>query len=442
MIAHAPSPLEQRSALERVKSRVHRRLIETIDPAGLGHIDDAEFQRQLTALAQHLCEQEAHGLDADDRQIIVRELMDEMFGYGPLQPLFADDAVTDILVNGPDRVYVERHGLLEPTEICFADNAHLLEFMRRLAARAGRRLDQSNPAVEMRLADGTRLNAAIPPVAQGGPVLSLRRFPTTPFDWNVLIERGTLGSEMAEFLQLAVRGRTNMLVVGSSGSGKTTLLGLLARSVPRTERLVVIEQLAELQLTRPETVLLQAAAQADDSLEYLVNQAVRMRPDRLIVSEVRGREAFALLQSMHTGLPGSMSAIQAGDVHDALERLELMLTVSDAGLAVSAARKYISTAIQIVVQVSRLSTGERKITRISELAPARDTDYDVQDIFVYRQLGLDEEGRADGGFYATGYEPRCLRRMSMTGLSPADGLFEPRELAVKSSRIRTSEVRS
>jgi pilus assembly protein CpaF len=330
-------------------------------------------------------------------------------------------------------VFVERNGLLERTDVKFADDEHLLNFIQRLVGQAGRRIDEVSPMVDAKLADGSRLHAVIPPLALRGPTLSIRRFKTRIVQFEDMVQTGTLAPEMADFLIAAVRARLNIVLSGGTGAGKTTLLNNLSRFIPTSERVVTIEETAELQLQQPDVVGLETRVPNVEGKGLitprdLLRNSLRMRPDRIIVGEARGGEVLDMLQAMNTGHDGSMSTLHANDTRDALHRLELMIALSGAELPTKVARQYVASAIQLFVHVARLSNGARKIVRISELTGVIDGEFSLEDIYVYRSAGLDAEGKMLGSFYATGYEPQALRRMAGRGIELDPALFAAREL--------------
>jgi pilus assembly protein CpaF len=358
--------------------------------------------------------------------------MAEAFGLGPLDRFMTDPSVNDILVNGPDTVYVERRGRLEKTDVVFADSAHLIQIIQRIAARVGRRVDEASPMVDARLPDGSRVNAIIPPLALEGPVLSIRRF-AVRLTAEHLLANATLPWEMLELLRAAVEARTNTLISGGTGAGKTTLLNTLSRFIPHDERLVSIEDSAELQLQQPHVVRLETRLPnlegvGEVSQRDLVRNSLRMRPDRIIIGEVRGPEALDMLQAMNTGHEGSLTTIHANDTRDALSRLEMMVTMAGFEMPLPVIRSYIGSAIHLVVQLARLKGGSRKVVRISELVGLRKRrQYVVRDLFVFRQTGV-VDGRAVGEFHATGHVPGFLPQLHAAGIDlPAD-LFTPRVL--------------
>lgn len=438
MVAPSEELASSARDFQRLKTSLHRQMVDVIDFGKAESLSEQDLRAQLQSLAVHLCTRQDVQLSADQREVMVAEIMDEIYGFGPIESLMIDPGVSDIMVNGPDRVLVERNGVLESTNIRFADSNHLMQFIHRLVGRAGRRIDETNPIVDARLPDGSRFNAVIPPLALCGPTVSIRRFGNHRLQIDDMVRLGSLAPDMADFLILAVRGRMNMIIAGGTGAGKTTLLNCISRFIPDTHRVVTIEETAELSLQQRDVVPLEtrmpnmegrgAVTQRD-----LLRNALRMRPDRIIVGEARGGEVLDMLQAMNTGHDGSMSTVHANDTRETLDRLELMIALSGAELPSSVARQYIANAIDIVIHVIRLHTGERRITRISEVSGVRNGEYKVDDIFVYRISGQDKDGRPVGSFFATGYEPVALRRLAMNGtnIDQYKPLFEPRELKVR-----------
>lgn len=430
------SRAESQRAFQQLKTRLHRQMIDAMDLSKAGQLPEHELRKQLRALATHLCSMQSAYLPEAEQEQMVNEIMDEMYGFGPLEPLMNDPEISDVLVNGADNVFVERNGRLEKTDVRFADNNHLLHLVQRLVGRAGRRIDEVSPMVDAKLPDGSRLHAVIPPLTQRGPTLSIRRFSKTVVDMEDMVRTGSLTPEMADFLVGAVRGRLNVLLSGGTGAGKTTMLNQLGRFIPSSERIITIEETTELQLRQADVVGLETRipnveGRGGITQRELLRNSLRMRPDRIIVGEARGAEVLEMLQAMNTGHDGSMSTVHANDTRDALDRLELMIALAGADLSPVVARRYIASAIHILVHVIRLSTGERKVTRISELVGIENGEYNVEDIFVYRMTGIGSNGRAEGAFYATGYEPEAVRRMSSRGYHMPLELFTARELATQ-----------
>ncbi len=437
MIVEATQTVDGRQAFQQLKTRLHRQMIDAIDLSKAGELSENELRDQLRSLASHLCSRDSISLEASHRETMVKEIMDEIYGFGPLEPLMADPEVTDVLVNGADSVFVERNGMLARTDVRFADDTHLLRFIQRLVGRAGRRIDEVSPMVDAKLPDGSRLNAVIPPLALRGPTISIRRFTKRALTFEDMIGLGTLAPEMADFLSLAVQGRLNVLLSGGTGAGKTTMLNNLSRFIPVSERVVTIEQTAELQLQQSDVVALESRpanveGRGAITQRELLRNSLRMRPDRIIVGEARGGEVLEMLQAMNTGHDGSMSTVHANDTRDALNRLEMMIALSGVDMPTSISRQYIASAIQILVHITRLSTGERKIMRVSEMCGCSDGVYSIEDIFVYRMSGIDKDGKSVGSFYATGHEPVTLKRLSAAGFETPQDLFIPRELGAGS----------
>lgn len=413
----------------RLKTEIHKRIVETLDLSKLNRWEPQRLKREVRHLATQLCASAPELLNELEREQLVEEVMSEVFGLGPLDPLMSDPAITDILVNGPHTVYVERNGRLELTDVRFYDNAHLLQIIQRVAARVGRRADEMSPMLDARLEDGSRVNAILPPLALNGPVLSIRRFGVR-LSGEDLIDNRTMPEEFLRLLQAAVEARVSLLISGGTGSGKTTLLNALSQFIPSEERLITIEDAAELKLRQPHVVSLETkTANVEGAGEIrqreLVRNALRMRPDRIIVGEVRGGEALDMLQAMNTGHEGSLTTIHANDTDDALTRLEMMVMLAGFELPVPVIRHYIVTAITLVVQLARLKGGMRKIVRISELLGTDPPPYHIKDVYGYRQLGV-RNGRAFGEFYATGYRPRVLEKFQAMGIELPEDMFRER----------------
>lgn len=437
MVTATRSALSSPRDFQRLKTSLHRQMVDVIDFSRAESLNETELRQQLKGLAEYLCSRQDVNLTGQQRESMVAEIMDEIYGFGPLEPLMLDDEITDVLVNGPDRVLVERNGKLEATDIKFADEQHLLQLIHRLVGRAGRRIDESNPIVDARLPDGSRFNAVIPPLALAGPTVSIRRFGKHRLTIEDMIGYGSLAPAMADFLILAIRGRMNLIVSGGTGAGKTTLLNCISRFIPESQRVVTIEETAELLLQQKDVIPLEtrlpnmegkgAVTQRD-----LLRNALRMRPDRIIVGESRGSEVLDMLQAMNTGHDGSMSTVHANNTRETLDRLELMVALSGSELPAKIARQYIANALDVIIHVTRLHTGERRVTRISEVAGIKDGEYHVEDLFVYRLTG-EKDGRAVGSFFSTGREPIALRRLALTGIDVEQykPLFAPRELSMK-----------
>lgn len=422
-----------RGNFQQWKTRLHRQMVDAIDLSKAGDLPEDKLRSQLEALAGHVCSLQSVLASPDERSAMVREIMDEIYGFGPLQPLMSDPDVSDILVNGAHNVYVERNGLLEPTNIQFANDEHLLQYIQRLVGRAGRRIDEVSPMVDAKLPDGSRLNAVIPPLALRGPTLSIRRFKTKVLLFEDMVRVGSLTQEMSDFLVACVKARLNILVSGGTGAGKTTMLNCMSRFIGNTERVITIEQTAELQLQQPDVVGLEmrpsnVEGKGEINQRDLLRNSLRMRPDRIIVGEARGGEVLEMLQAMNTGHDGSMSTVHANDTRDALSRLEVMIALSGVDMPIMIARQYITSALNLLVHMTRLSNGERKVMRISELIGLRDGTYELEDIFVYRISGVDSSGRLQGAFYATGHQPMIAARLAATGITLPASLFIARDM--------------
>jgi pilus assembly protein CpaF len=413
----------------RLKTDIHKRIVETIDLSKLNRWDPQRIRREVRNLATQLCTNAPELLNDLEREQLTEEVMSEVFGLGPLDVLMTDPAITDILVNGPYSVYVERYGKLELTNVRFYDDAHLLQIIQRVASRVGRRADEMTPMLDARLEDGSRVNAIIPPLTLTGPVLSIRRFGVR-LGGDDLLTNGTMPPEILALLKAAIEARVSILISGGTGSGKTTLLNALSQYIPGEERLITIEDAAELKLRQRHVVGLETkTANVEGSGEIrqreLVRNALRMRPDRIIVGEVRGGEALDMLQAMNTGHEGSLTTIHANDTRDALTRLEMMVMMAGFELPVPVIRYYIATAITIVVQLARLKGGKRKVVRVTEVLGTDPAPYDTHDIFGYRQHGV-RDGMAYGEFYSTGYRPRVLEKLHAMGIELEDQTFQER----------------
>src|SRR4051794_12969262 len=401
------------AASKQVKVNVHRRLLETMDLVEARRMPAEQLYRECSRRVDQLLNEQRCPLSAPEKQKLLREVMDEIFGLGPLEDLLRDPLVTDILVNGPHQIYLEKGGRLQECEHQFRDNEHLIQVIQPIAARAGRRIDESAPMLAARLADGSRVNAITPPLALDGPAMSVRRFGTIPFDIERLVGVGALTREMATFLEACVKCRMNILISGGTGSGKTTLLNCLSRWIPAGERVVTIEDAAELQLQRRHVVRLETRppnieGKGEVTQRELVRNTLRMRPDRIILGEVRGGEALDMLQAMNTGHDGSMTTVHANNTRDAVRRIENMVSMAGLNFPMHAIREQISSAINLMVQVGRITGGRRKIKSITEITGMEGEAVCMQDIFRFRQTGVDGEGHAIGQFEACGVRPQCL----------------------------------
>ena len=415
--------------LEQIKNDVHQAVLNKLDLEKLSAIEAPRARQAVAAIVQETLAARNVPLTASEKNRIEADLLDEVFGLGPLEPLLKDPSVSDILVNRAKLVYVERHGILEKTDVVFRDDRHLLQVIDRIVSRVGRRVDESSPMVDARLPDGSRVNAIIPPLALDGPALSIRRFGSGPVAADTLLKLQSISPGMLEILSAAVRARISMLISGGTGAGKTTFLNILSSFIPHKERLITIEDAAELQLqqenivrleTRPPNVEGQGAIR---QRQLLIN-SLRMRPDRIIIGEVRGDEAFDMLQAMNTGHEGSMTTIHANSSRDALSRLESMVAMANVNLPQFALRQQIASAISIVVQIARLSDGTRKVTNISEITGQEEDIISMQDVFNFVRKGIGPDGKVIGSFAPSGIRPKFLDRLRIAGIMlPAD-IFE------------------
>jgi pilus assembly protein CpaF len=420
--------------LARLKAQLHRQLIGGMDLTALATLSREQLRHEVRRVADELCQRSSSLLNRAERERVVNEVLDETFGLGPLEPLMSDPTVTDILINGHDTVYVERNGVLERAPVAFADAQHLLHIVQRIVGQAGRRVDETSPMVDSRLPDGSRINAIIPPLALDGALVSIRRFGVKPIQAADLVSNKSLTLEMLEFLGACVRARLNILVSGGTGSGKTTLLNALSAYIPPEERVITIEDAAELRLQqrhvgRLETRPSNAEGAGQVTTRDLVRNALRMRPDRIIVGECRGAEALDMLQAMNTGHEGSLTTVHANDTRDALGRLEIMVGMAGFDLPIWVIRRQIASAIHIVVQVSRLLGGGRKVVKISEIAGLEADNVIMHDLFAFKQTGVDDRRKAQGYFHTTGIRPNCLERLAALGAALPMDLFERRVLS-------------
>jgi len=433
-----PQPAADRfeTEFQKLKTRIHRELIDSLDLSRIGTLEGPHLRAHIQNLAEGLLRSRPEMLSSIDEERLVDELMAESFGLGPLEPYMQDPDVSDILVNGPGEVYVERLGKLQETNTVFADKQHLMQIIQRVVSQVGRRIDEQSPMVDARLPDGSRVNAIIPPLALNGPVLSIRRFGHQPLQMSDLLSNNSICPEMVTLLKAAVAGRINVMISGGTGAGKTTLLNNLSAFVPIDERLVTVEDSAELQLRRKHVVSLETRTpntenQGEITPRDLVRNALRMRPDRIILGEVRSGEALDMLQAMNTGHEGSLTTIHANDTRDALSRLEVMVSMTGFDLAVSVVRRYIASAITLVIHLARLKGGVRHVMRISEIqglqsAVSEAGEYRMQEIFGFKQAGVDAQGQAKGHFYATGNVPDFCRRLEEVGIELPKTLFQQR----------------
>ncbi|HAH47143.1 CpaF family protein [Gimesia sp.] len=429
-VSYLPENREAELRFQKQKVLIHQELVDSLDLSMLAQISEKELSAEVRAVAMEICDDHAAVLEGIDRERLLGELLSEVFGLGPLDQLMQDPDVSDILVNHAYEIHIEKAGQLQESDVIFADNQHLMRIIQRIVSRVGRRIDEVNPMVDARLPDGSRINAIIPPLALNGPSLSIRRFGTKPLQIDDLIEKKSVTPEIVDFLAAVVDSRISMLISGGTGSGKTTMLNALSNFIPREERLITIEDSAELLLQHKHVVRLETKVDNTEgvgeiSQRQLVKNSLRMRPDRIIVGEVRGAEALDMLQAMNTGHEGSLTTIHANDTRDALARLEMMVAMSGFDLPLPVIRQYIANGIGIILHVSRLKGGQRCITKVSEIISLNSQgDYKVEDIFGFEQTGIDDQGKAQGKFYATGYRPACLKRMEASGIKLSQQIFE------------------
>ena len=419
----------ERNEYQQVKADLHRKILDRLDLEKLGRKTGDTAREEVLVLIRNSVNSEVVPLSFAERERLSREILDEIFGLGPLEPLLKDQTISDILVNRFDKVYIERAGKLELTGLSFKDNQHLMQIIERIVSRVGRRVDESSPMVDARLADGSRVNAIIPPLALDGACLSIRRFGRDPVTARNMIENHTLTEAMLELLSIMVKGRLNLLISGGTGAGKTTLLNVLSGYIPNVERIVTIEDAAELQLKQEHVVRLETRAPNIEGKgavrqRQLVINSLRMRPDRIVVGEVRGEEAFDMLQAMNTGHEGSLTTVHANSVRDALARVENMVSMANLNIPERAVRHQIASAIHAVVQVARLSDGTRKVVSISEVTGLDSESISMQDIFVFERRTVDENGKVRGTFRATGIRPEFADRLATSGARIRPALFE------------------
>ncbi|MDP9114570.1 MAG: CpaF family protein [Acidobacteriota bacterium] len=420
----APTPEYQ-----ELKFTLHRKLVDKINLDALASMDNQKMRGEVRQALLGLIDAEPTLLSSHEKQQICDEVLDEVFGLGPLEPLLKDPTISDILVNTYKHVYVERRGLLELTTVAFRNDQHLLRIIDKIVSQVGRRIDESTPMVDARLSDGSRVNAIIPPLAVDGPILSIRRFSTDKLMPNDLVERKALTQGMIEILEAAVKAKLNIIISGGTGSGKTTLLNALSVFINAKERIVTIEDAAELQLKQPHVVRLETrpanleGGGAVRQRELLVN-SLRMRPDRIVVGEVRGEEALDMLQAMNTGHDGSLTTVHANSPRDAISRLEVMVSMANSNMQINSIRQQIASAVHLLVQASRFSDGSRRVTGITEVTGMEGQIITLQDLFVFEKRGIDPEGRIIGRFAATGIRPKFYEKLVSAGIRLRTEIFE------------------
>ena len=420
-------------ALQKIKVDIHRKLLEVLDLNEARQIPIEQLHQECSNRVDALLNARQYPMSGPDKQRLLREVMDEVFGFGPLEILLRDPDVSDILVNGPHQIYIEKYGLLEKTDVTFMDDKHLMRIINRIGTNVGRRIDESTPMLDARLPDGSRVNAIIPPLALDGPMVSIRRFGTTPIDIHRLLEFDTLTEDMAFFMKACVQCRMNILISGGTGTGKTTFLNALSRWIPDGERVVTIEDAAELQLQREHVIRLETRppnieGEGCITQRDLVRNTLRMRPDRIIVGEVRGAEALDMLQAMNTGHEGSMTTVHANNPRDALRRLENMVSMSGINYPIGAIREQLSSALDVLIHLKRMAGGRRKVTKIVEITSMEGDTICLHDIFEFNQTGVDDEGHACGQFEACGVRPLLLNRLQAKGVEVPLDLFKRRVL--------------
>jgi pilus assembly protein CpaF len=415
---------------QRIKTSVHKELIQRVDLDKLGELQETPgAQQQLFSVIQTIINEQGVPLSANERDKLAQEVVDEVFGFGPLEPLLKDDTISDILVNTANSIYVERRGVLEKTTLTFQDNRHLLHIIDKIVSGVGRRVDESSPMVDARLPDGSRVNAIIPPLAVDGPILSIRRFGSNPLGAEDLLRFQALTPPMLEFLKGCVKARLNIVISGGTGSGKTTLLNTLSSFISERERIVTIEDSAELQLRQEHVVRLETRPPnvegrgAIRQRELVIN-ALRMRPDRVVLGEVRGEETLDMLQAMNTGHDGSLTTIHSNTPRDAVARLETMAMMGEVRIAEKAVRSQIAAAVHIIIQASRMSDGSRRITHITEITGSTGDVVSMQDIFMFEKKGIGPNGKVRGRFFATGVVPKCADKLAAAGVPVQTGLAD------------------
>ena len=428
------------NAMQDLKAKVHRTLINRLDLNKLENLEQSLVQDQVRKAIQRILDEENAPLSGSEREKVQADVLNELFGLGPLEPLLADSSIADILVNGAKNVFIERRGKLEKVDVTFRDDAHLMQIIDRIVSRIGRRVDESSPMVDARLKDGSRVNAIIPPLALDGPMLSIRRFGADPLKVNNLIELRAMTPELAQLLEACVKARLNVLISGGTGAGKTTMLNCLSSFIPDTERLVTIEDSAELLLQQPHVIRLETRppnieGKGEITQRSLLRNSLRMRPDRIIVGEVRGDEAIDMLQAMNTGHDGGMTTIHANTPRDALSRLETMIAMSNLRISDKAMRQQISSAIHLIIQVSRMGDGSRKVISVSEIIGMEGEIITMQEVYRFVRTGVGRNGDVQGQFQPTGIRPRFSERLEQYGFKLPPNIFEPRAVSAEVNQV-------
>ena len=429
-----PDPRSREEILRQdLKQRVHRRLMETLDLAQAQRLPVEELREECMRRVDFLLNEQRVPLNAAKKQLLLQEVMDEIFGLGPIEELMRDHSISDILVNGPHQIYVEREGRLALTDVRFRDDEHLIGVIQRIAARIGRRIDEGSPMLDARLLDGSRVNAVIPPLALMGPVMSVRRFAGAEIGARRQIELGSWSEEMAAFMEAAVLCRMNVVISGGTGSGKTTMLNVLSKWIPAGERVVTIEDAAELKLQRDHVVRLETRppnieGRGEVTQRDLLRNTLRMRPDRIIIGEVRGAETLDMLQAMNTGHEGSMTTVHANSTRDALRRIENMVSMSGLNYPVHVIRDQMASTLNLLLHLARLTGGRRKVVSITEVTGIESDVILLQDLFRFRQTGVDSDGHATGFFEPCGVRPRILDRFQAEGINLPASVFQRRRV--------------
>jgi pilus assembly protein CpaF len=430
-LAKGPTESTRAEEFDLLKRRIHGKLVDKLDLTRVGELQGDLLRREIRLVVEHLCDSEETFLNRNERERLVEEVLDETFGFGPLELLLKDHTISDILINGPKNIYVERRGKMEKTNVEFRDNAHLLQIIDRIVSKVGRRVDEVCPMVDARLPDGSRVNAIIPPLALDGAAVSIRRFGAHPLKLEDLLNYKAFTPEMVMLLEGCIKARLNMIICGGTGSGKTTLLNTLSSFISNTDRIVTIEDAAEIRLqqdhvvrleTRPPNIEGKGAITATD----LVKNALRMRPERIIIGECRGPETLDMLQAMNTGHDGSLTTIHANTPRDGLARLETMVMMAGFDLPIKAMRQQISSAVHLFIQANRLQGGPRRVTHLTEVMGMEQDTIVTQDVFRYEQTGIDETGRARGRFVATGVRPSFMSKLESAGVRLPASIFKQR----------------
>ena len=415
--------------LEKYKAEIHRTLIAKLDLEKLSRVNSSQARQAVSSIVKEIIADQRVPLNYDEQERIQADLLDEVFGLGPLEPLLRDPKISDILVNDKDHVFIEKGGLLQRVNTSFRDDRHLLQIIDRIVSRVGRRVDESSPMVDARLPDGSRVNAIIPPLALDGPSLSIRRFGTGPLAANQLVALKSISAEMMEVLSAAVKAKISIVVSGGTGAGKTTFMNILSQYIPHNERLVTIEDAAELRLAQENIVRLETRppnieGQGAIRQRQLLSNALRMRPDRIIIGEVRGEEAFDMLQAMNTGHEGSMTTVHANTPRDAISRLESMVAMGNMNLNEKSVRQQIASAVSIVVQATRMTDGTRKVTSVTEITGMEESVISMQEIFSFQKKGIGPDGRVIGVFQPSRIRPKFLERLRVSGIVLPPTIFE------------------